>query len=338
LKELATLVVMSLMISLLLVGCTGGNKAPTVQITSPQDGATVASKAVTFRVRGEDEDLPQGEKLKYSWDFGDGKGKRETTEAEISYIFDDPGTYTVAVIAVDDKGAESEEAKITITVENAPPKAAPAASPQMGEAPLTVEFKANSTDPDGKITQHSWDFGDGDTSTEENPTHRYQDPGTYTVTLTVSDDDGAVAEAALTITVEAARMARLWEVRATVTQDGKYVFEPAVLKVSPGDTVRWVCVEGCPHTATAYFEGLPEGGPSWDSGPMMGGDAFEFTFPADAPEGSYPYFCLQHEGLGQVGIIVVGRYTELSEGFLSSLPPLARAEMEALIEEAKELE
>jgi DNA-binding beta-propeller fold protein YncE len=47
-----------------------------------------------------------------------------------------------------------------------------------------------STDPDGSIAKYAWDFGDGSTGTGANPTHTYAQPGTYTVRLTVTDDEG----------------------------------------------------------------------------------------------------------------------------------------------------
>ncbi len=54
-----------------------------------------------------------------------------------------------------------------------------------------IHFTDTSTDPDGTIVSWSWDFGDGINSTEQNPTHRYIHGGTYTVTLTVTDNNGA---------------------------------------------------------------------------------------------------------------------------------------------------
>lgn len=64
-----------------------------------------------------------------------------------------------------------------------------------GSAPLTVAFSA--TDD---LTQH-WDFGDGTTSDESNPTHVYEKLGQYTAILTVTDAEGASSTTALTINV-----------------------------------------------------------------------------------------------------------------------------------------
>ena len=64
-----------------------------------------------------------------------------------------------------------------------------------------IVFTDQSSDPDGQITQWQWDFGDGTTSTDQNPIHAYDKAGDYTVTLTVTDNEGATAIASATITV-----------------------------------------------------------------------------------------------------------------------------------------
>ena len=56
---------------------------------------------------------------------------------------------------------------------------------------LVCRFSDTSTDDDSDVIGWSWRFGDGSTSTEREPTHRYDEPGSYTVTLTVTDDGGA---------------------------------------------------------------------------------------------------------------------------------------------------
>ncbi len=69
-----------------------------------------------------------------------------------------------------------------------PPEAEFTATPASGEAPLTVSFTdASTNDPTG----WRWDFGDGGTSEERNPTHEYETPGTYTVTLTATNGEGS---------------------------------------------------------------------------------------------------------------------------------------------------
>jgi len=69
---------------------------------------------------------------------------------------------------------------------------AEAGGPYGAEAGAAVSFSsAGSIDPDGTITDWTWSFGDGGTSTLANPTYVYNAPGNYTVTLTVTDDQGA---------------------------------------------------------------------------------------------------------------------------------------------------
>ncbi|MBE0697315.1 MAG: S8 family serine peptidase, partial [Anaerolineaceae bacterium] len=68
---------------------------------------------------------------------------------------------------------------------------------------LTANFSDTSSDSDGMIASWSWNFDDGATSTAQNPSHTYTAAGTYNVSLTVTDDDGATASTSKPVTVSA---------------------------------------------------------------------------------------------------------------------------------------
>ncbi|PNX53780.1 MAG: hypothetical protein BV458_02565 [Thermoplasmata archaeon M9B2D] len=65
----------------------------------------------------------------------------------------------------------------------------------------TVVFTDLSTDDEGSVVSWSWDFGDGGSATVQHPTHQYADDGIYTVTLNVTDDDGATDSVSHDVTV-----------------------------------------------------------------------------------------------------------------------------------------
>ena len=88
---------------------------------------------------------------------------------------------------------------------NQPPVAQVSASPASGVAPLTVNFSgAGSTDPDGTIASYAWTFGDSTNGTGVTTSHVYTNPGAYTATLTVTDNQGATNSQPVTITVTSA--------------------------------------------------------------------------------------------------------------------------------------
>jgi PKD repeat protein len=98
-------------------------------------------------------------------------------------------------------GSDSVAVSVSADPTNRPPSASCSASPVEGEAPLTVAFTGSGSDPDGTITSYLWSFGDGASSTEQSPGHTYSLVGTYTATLTVSDDGGATGQDLVVITV-----------------------------------------------------------------------------------------------------------------------------------------
>lgn len=79
---------------------------------------------------------------------------------------------------------------------NQPPVADFEFSPAQPAAGQTVQFIDKSKDPDGQVKSWNWDFGDGATSTEQNPSHIYRTAGTFTVKLVVTDDKGAQSQPA----------------------------------------------------------------------------------------------------------------------------------------------
>src|SRR5207249_238836 len=90
-------------------------------------------------------------------------------------------------VTVPSGGTGHADFTITCTAPNQPPTAAFTASC----SGLTCSFTDQSTDPDGSVTNWNWSFGDGQTSTARNPSHPYSAGGTYNVTLTVTDNQGA---------------------------------------------------------------------------------------------------------------------------------------------------
>lgn len=142
-----------------------------------------------------------------AWDFGDGTtiagtpgGGGTSTSASPSYTFSGNRTYNVSLTVQDDKGAGRSTINSISTV-NIPPSASIQAVPSTGPAPLNVQFTAVASDSDGTIVSYAWNFGDGATSTVQNPAHIYSTPGTYQVTLTVTDNQGAFTTVSYTIVV-----------------------------------------------------------------------------------------------------------------------------------------
>jgi PKD repeat protein len=131
-------------------------------------------------------DLSLGNGLSWSWDFGD--GQTSTVQNPVT-TYALAGTYTVALTATNAFGSDTATKVGYVVVSLAPPPtAAFAATPQSGPAPHTVFFDDESS---GTITSWAWDFGDGGTSSEQDPIHVYLAPGIYDVTLTVTGPGGS---------------------------------------------------------------------------------------------------------------------------------------------------
>jgi PKD repeat protein len=87
-----------------------------------------------------------------------------------------------------------------LTPQNTEPNANFSYSPSTPTTDDSIQFSDISTD-DGTVVLRFWNFGDGTSSTSENPTHRYAKSGTYTVSLEITDDDGATDSKTVTVSV-----------------------------------------------------------------------------------------------------------------------------------------
>lgn len=122
------------------------------------------------------------------WEFGDG-----TTSSEQNPIhtYTEPGYYSVYMTASDGDLYDFDFKTDYIEVNYAAPTADFEGTPITGEAPLMVDFTDLSVD---SVNTWQWEFGDGDTSTDQNPSHEYLAPGNFTVSLTVTGPGGSTTE------------------------------------------------------------------------------------------------------------------------------------------------
>ncbi len=128
-------------------------------------------------------DKSTGTPKKWKWDFGD---RTTSTKQNPTHKYSKAGVYTVKLTVTNAAGSNPVTKSNYITV-TAKPVAAFSASPISGRVPLNVKFTDTST---GTPTKWKWDFGDGTTSTKQNPTHKYSKAGKYTVTLKVTNAAG----------------------------------------------------------------------------------------------------------------------------------------------------
>ena len=183
------------------------NVAPTVDFTwSPQAPATDVE--VTFTAIVTDSDQLAGTAHTYAWDFGE---TPTSTAAAPTHAFTEKKTYTVKVTVTDAEGGTGT-AEHTISVGNEKPVATFTASTTTPSTGDPVEFIGIATDPNDDPADtpftYAWNFGDGVTSTAQNPSHTYTIAATRTVTLIVTDSRGAVSDAS-TATITVAGPARV---------------------------------------------------------------------------------------------------------------------------------
>lgn len=202
---------------------TMGNRAPALPTSpSPENGATGVDVRPTLRWTCTD---PDKDIVTYDVYFGASNNPPLVISGQSS-IFFLPGnlmnqtTYSWRIVAWDPYGLKSTGPVWSFTTsssegspgggnnteeQNLPPVADASASEQIGFPGVGFVLNGSrSGDPDGYLTSWSWEFGDGTSGTGEIITHVYQTRGTYQVTLTVIDNEGATDSDTLTVQIIAA--------------------------------------------------------------------------------------------------------------------------------------
>jgi len=133
-------------------------------------------------------DLSTGNIDTWDWDFGDGN---TSTEQNPQHNYITTGIFSVQLVVTGPSGQDSLTITDYITVTEEAPIANFEGTPTTGEAPLLVSFTDLST---GDIDTWNWVFGDGGSSTDQNPSHEYVTPGNFTVSLEVSGPGGTTVE------------------------------------------------------------------------------------------------------------------------------------------------
>ena len=133
-------------------------------------------------------DASTGDVTGWAWDFTN-DGTIDSTAQDPVYIYQSPGTYSVNLTVTGPGGTDSKVSEEYISVSPSQPVANFAANSTSGYAPLSVQFTDQST---GSVTGWAWDFTNEGTidSTAQNPVYTYQNPGLYSVNLTVSGPGG----------------------------------------------------------------------------------------------------------------------------------------------------
>ena len=163
------------------------NKKPIAEANGPYSGE--AGEEIFFDSTGSND--TDGSIVFYRWSFGD-----ETSIVNVkspTHIYQEPGEYNISLVVIDNDGSSgTDKTKAVITPRVNDPPQAKINGPYHGTVGRLIMFSsAGSYDPDpNDKLKYNWSFGDGETSTEENPLHKYSKKGNYTLTLTLEDKEG----------------------------------------------------------------------------------------------------------------------------------------------------
>ncbi len=140
--------------------------------------------------------------VQWFWDLGDGNN---STFTDFQHVYALPGLYTVTLTIINNNNCSGSFSD-TVNV-HAFPTPAFSTSPDVCAVTPIQFYDSTVASFDATITGWSWDFGDGDTSTDQNPAHLYTASGSYQVTLTVTDNIGCSGTTVQGITILAGAIA-----------------------------------------------------------------------------------------------------------------------------------
>jgi len=171
---------------------TGGNVMPVASFTN-------SCSDLTCSFNGSASSDSDGNVASYAWNFGDGS---TGTGVNASHTFASAGNYTVQLTVTDNQGGTNTTSQSVTATNPVPDNVAPTASFTNSCSDLACSFNGGaSSDSDGTIASYAWNFGDSSTGTGSTASHTYAAAGTYSVQLTVTDNDGASNTTSSSVTV-----------------------------------------------------------------------------------------------------------------------------------------
>ncbi len=171
-------------------GCTQSiTRNNYIHLTHPQAGFSISDPQICpgDTVAFTDQSIPDTTLMSYSWDFGDGN---TSILQHPSHVYNTPGQYSVSLTITNILNC-SDNLTLTDTIQVVnPPSPNFQAIPPSGCRPVLTSFTDLTVQGDEPLLTWNWDFGDGNTSIAQNPSHQYDSSGVYTISLTVEDGSG----------------------------------------------------------------------------------------------------------------------------------------------------
>jgi PKD repeat protein len=169
-----------------------GNLSP----VADAGGDQVAVLNMPLTLDGSGSTDPDGEIVSFEWQIG-----TVTLEGQkVEHTFTESGSFVVRLKVQDDNAATATD-EIVVTVGGGEPQPHMEISRQPATLFEVLTFDASGSVVQGMPTAFEWSFGDGNTGSGEVTTHAYDQPGTFTVTLTITDDQDRVGTATTTLEI-----------------------------------------------------------------------------------------------------------------------------------------